>query len=156
MTKTIVTAKVGDNTVSLETGRLAKQADASVLATCGNNMVLVTVVSSKKETDFDFFPLTIEYQEKFYATGKIPGGYFRREARPSELSILSARLLDRPLRPMFPEGYKFETQVVATVLSSDGMFPADVLASVAASAALNISDIPFNGPTASIKIGRIG
>ncbi len=156
MTKTIVTAKVGDNTISLETGRLAKQADASVLASCGNNMVLVTVVSSKKETDFDFFPLTIEYQEKFYATGKIPGGYFKREARPSELSILSARLLDRPLRPMFPEGYNFETQIVATVLSSDGMFPMDVLAGAAASAALNISDIPFNGPTASVKVGRVG
>ncbi len=156
MNKITVSAKVGDNTITLETGRLAKLADASVLASCGNNMVLVTVVSSKRESNFDFFPLTIEFLEKFYATGKIPGGYFKREAKPSELAILSARLLDRPLRPMFPEGYNFETQVVATVLSSDGLFPTDVLASAAASAALHISNIPFNGPTGSIKIGRIG
>lgn len=155
MSKIIVSAKVGDNTITLETGRLAKLADAAVLASCGNNMVLVTVVSSKKETDFDFFPLTVEFLEKFYATGKIPGGYFKREAKPSELAILSARILDRPIRPMFPEGYNFETQVVATVLSSDGLFPTDVLASAAASAALHISNIPFNGPTASVKIGRI-
>ncbi|MES2769544.1 MAG: polyribonucleotide nucleotidyltransferase [Bdellovibrionota bacterium] len=155
MTKIISTAKVGDNTITLETGRLAKQADASVLATCGNNMVLVTVCSSRKETDFDFFPLTIEFQEKFYATGKIPGGYFKREARPTELAILSARLMDRPLRPMFPEGYNFETQVVTTVLSSDGLFPVDVLAGAAASAAIHISNIPFNGPTACVKVGRI-
>jgi polyribonucleotide nucleotidyltransferase len=155
MAKTIVTAKVGDNVITLETGRLAKQADASVLATCGNNMVLVTVCSSRKETDFDFFPLTIEFQEKFYATGKIPGGYFKREARPTELAILSARLMDRPLRPMFPEGYNFETQVVTTILSSDGVFPTDVLAGAAASAAIHISNIPFNGPTACVKVGRI-
>ena len=155
MTKTIATAKVGDNTITLETGRLANLADAAVLATCGNNMVLVTVCSSRKESNFDFFPLTIEFQEKFYATGKIPGGYFKREAKPTELAILSARLLDRPIRPMFPEGYNFETQVVATVLSSDGLFPTDVLASAATSAAIHISDIPFNGPTASVKVGRI-
>lgn len=155
MNKIIATAKVGDNLITLETGRLAKLADAAVLASCGNNMVLVTVVSSRKETDFDFFPLTVEFLEKFYATGKIPGGYFKREAKPSELAILSARLLDRPIRPMFPEGYNFETQVVATVLSSDGLFPTDVLASAAASAALHISNIPFNGPTASVKIGRV-
>lgn len=155
MNKIIATAKVGDNTITLETGRLAKLADGAVLASCGNNIVLVTVVSSRKETDFDFFPLTVEFLEKFYAAGKIPGGYFKREAKPSEFAILSARLLDRPIRPMFPEGYNFETQVVATVLSSDGLFPTDVLASAAASAALHISNIPFNGPTGSVKIGRV-
>jgi len=155
MNKIIATAKVGDNTITLETGRLAKLADGAVPASCGNNIVLVTVVSSRKETDFDFFPLTIEFLEKFYAAGKIPGGYFKREAKPSEYAILSARLLDRPLRPMFPEGYNFETQVVATVLSSDGLFPTDVLASAAASTALHISNIPFNGPTGSVKVGRV-
>lgn len=153
--KTIVQGQFGENTVSLETGWLAKQADGAVLAKCGNNMVLVTVVSSKKESNFDFFPLTVEFQEKFYATGRIPGGYFKREAKPSELATLSARLVDRPIRPMFPEGYKHETQVVATVLSSDGLFPVDILASLAASAAIHASDIPFNGPTAAVRVGRV-
>jgi polyribonucleotide nucleotidyltransferase len=153
--KTIIQGQFGDNTITLETGRLAKQADGSVLASCGNNMVLVTVVSSRKESTFDFFPLTVEFQEKFYATGKIPGGYFKREAKPSENATLSARMIDRPIRPMFPEGYRYDTQVVATVLSSDGQFPVDVLASVGASAAIHISNIPFNGPTASVRVGRV-
>lgn len=150
------TARVGNNTITFETGRLAKQADGAVLATCGNNMVLATVVSSKKESTLDFFPLTVEYVEKFYATGKIPGGYFKREGKPTDKATLSARLIDRPIRPMFPEGYRFETQVVATVLSSDNQFPVDILAGAAASAALSISDIPFNGPTASCRVARIG
>lgn len=150
-----VSAKFGEHTVTLQTGKLAKQADGSVLAKCGNNMVLVTVVSSRRESTFDFFPLTVEYQEKFYATGKIPGGYFKREARPSEYATLNARLIDRPIRPMFPEGYAFETQVVATVLSSDGEFPINVLASLGASAATHISDVPFNGPTCMVRLGRI-
>jgi polyribonucleotide nucleotidyltransferase len=150
-----VTGQFGDQTITFETGRLAKQADGSVLVTCGNNMVLVTAVSSKKESNMGFFPLTVEYQEKFYATGKIPGGYFKREGRPTELATLTARLLDRPIRPMFPEGYNYETQVIATVMSSDGLFPIDVLSSLAASAALHISDIPFNGPTCSVRIGRV-
>ncbi len=150
-----VTGQFGDQTITFETGRLAKQADGSVLVTCGNNMVLVTAVSSRKESNMGFFPLTVEYQEKFYATGKIPGGYFKREGRPTELAILNARLMDRPIRPMFPEGYNYETQVVATVMSSDGLFPVDVLSSLGASAALHISDIPFNGPTCSVRLGRI-
>ena len=145
----------GDQKITLETGKLAKQADGAVLASCGNNMVLVTVVSSRSEAKVDFFPLTVEFQEKFYSTGRIPGGYFRREGRPTELATLTARLIDRPMRPMFPEGYRFETQIVATVLSSDGLFPVDVLASAAASAAVHASDIPFNGPTASVRVGRI-
>lgn len=149
------TVKVGSNTITLETGWLAKQADGSVLAKCGNNMVLVTCVSSRKESTLDFFPLTVEFQEKFYATGKIPGGYFKREGKPTENATLSARLIDRPIRPMFPENYRHETQVVATVLSSDGQFPVDILASAAASAAIHISDVPFNGPTASVRVGRI-
>ncbi len=153
--KTTVTTLVGDKQITLETGRMAKQADGSVLVSCGNNVVLVTAVSSKKPTTLDFFPLTIEYIEKFFATGKIPGGYFKREGRPTTDAILTARLIDRPLRPKFPEGYRFETQVVATVLSADGAFPMEILASLGASAALHISDIPFDGPTASIQVARV-
>lgn len=153
--KTTVTTSVGGRQITIETGRLAKQADGSVLVSSGANMVLVTAVSAKEPKDVDFFPLTIEYQEKFYATGKIPGGYFKREGRPSSEQILIARLIDRPLRPKFPEGYRYDTQVVATVLSSDGSFPVEILSSLGASAALHISDIPFEGPTASVQVGRV-
>jgi polyribonucleotide nucleotidyltransferase len=152
--KTTVTTSVGGKQITIETGRLAKQADGSVLVTCGNNIVLVTAVSSKRESTLDFFPLTVEYQEKFYATGKIPGGYFKREAKPTTDAVLNARLIDRPIRPLFPEGYRYETQVVATTLSADGAFALEVLASIGASAALHISDIPFDGPTAAIQVGR--
>lgn len=151
-----VTATVGGKTITIETGRLAKQADGSALVSSGNNVVLVTAVSSKKESTLDFFPLTVEYQEKFYATGKIPGGYFKREGRPTNNATLTARLIDRPIRPCFPEGYRFETQVVATTLSYDGTFPIEMLASIGVSAALHISDIPFSGPTCAIQVGRIG
>ncbi len=153
--KTTVTTLVGDKQITIESGRLAKQADGSVLVSCGSNMVLVTAVSSKKPSAMDFFPLTVEYIEKFYATGKIPGGYFKREGRPTNDATLIARLIDRPIRPMFPEGYRFDTQVVATVLSADGSFPIEILGGLGASAALHISDIPFNGPTASLQVGRI-
>lgn len=151
-----VTATVGGKTITIETGRLAKQADGAVLVTCGNNMVLVTAVSSRKMSTLDFFPLTVEYQEKFYSTGKIPGGYFKREGRPTNNATLTARLIDRPIRPVFPEGYRHETQVVATTLSYDATFPIEMLASIGASAALHISDIPFGGPTCAVQIGRIG
>lgn len=153
--KTTVTTSVGGKQITIETGRMAKQADGSCLVTCGNNMVLVTAVSRREPSPLDFFPLTVEYIEKFYATGKIPGGYFKREGRPSTDQILTARLIDRPIRPSFPEGYRNETQVVATVLSADGTFPLEVLSSLGASAALHISDIPFNGPTAAIQVGRV-
>lgn len=153
--KTTVTTLVGDKQITIETGRMAKQADGSVIVSCGNNMVLVTAVSSKKESTLDFFPLTVEYIEKFYATGKIPGGYFKREGKPTNDAVLTARLIDRPIRPSFPEGYRYETQVVATVLSADGAFPIEILASLGASAALHISDIPFNGPTAALQVGRV-
>ncbi len=153
--KTTVSATIGGKTIQIETGRLAKQADGSTLVTCGNNIVLVTAVSSTRESGLDFFPLTVEYQEKFYATGRIPGGYFKREGRPTTNATLTARLLDRPLRPSFPEGYNYETQVVATVLSCDGTFPLETLASLGASSALYVSDIPFNGPTALVQVGRI-
>jgi polyribonucleotide nucleotidyltransferase len=153
--KTTVTTLVGDRQITIETGRLAKQADGSVLVSCGNNMVLVTAVSSTTKQNADFFPLTVEYIEKFYATGKIPGGYFKREGKPTTDATLSARLIDRPIRPSFPEGYRYDTQVVATVMSADGAFPIDMLASLGASAALHISDIPFNGPTAALQVGRV-
>ncbi len=153
--KQTVTFTIGSQTIELETGRIAKQADGSVLVTSGNNVVLVTVVSSKKETDLDFFPLTIEYAEKFYASGKIPGGFFKREGRPTTEATLNARLIDRPLRPSFPEGYRKDTQIVATIMSFDGTFPVEILASIGASAATHISDIPFNGPTAAIMLGRV-
>lgn len=154
--KTTVTTSVGGKQITIETGRLAKQADGAALVSCGNNMVLVTAVSSRKTSELDFFPLTVEYIEKFYATGKIPGGYFKREGKPTNDAILTARLIDRPIRPSFPEGYRSETQVVGTVLSADGAFPLEILASLGASAALHVSDIPFNGPTAAIQVGRIG
>lgn len=155
MNKITVSGRFGESTVTIETGRLAKQADGSVLVSAGNNMVLVTAVSSKEKSNADFFPLTVEYQEKFYATGKIPGGYFKREGRPTTNATLTARLIDRPIRPSFPEGYRFETQVVATTLSFDGTFPIEVLASLGASAALHVSDVPFNGPTAAVQVARI-
>ncbi len=151
-----VTTSIAGKQITIETGRLAKQTDGSVLVTSGNNMVLVTVVSNKTaKPDQGFFPLTVEYIEKFYATGKIPGGYFKREGKPSNDSVLSARMIDRPIRPLFPEGYLNDTQVVATVLSADGSFSMDVLSSLGASAALHISDIPFAGPVATCQVGRV-
>lgn len=153
--KQTVSFTIGSQKIELETGRIAKQADGSVLVTAGNNVVLVTAVSSRKDSDMDFFPLTVEYAEKFYASGKIPGGFFKREGRPTSEATLNARLIDRPLRPSFPEGYNKDTQVVATILSFDGTFPVEILSSIGASAATHISDIPFNGPTAAIMIGRV-
>lgn len=154
--KTTVTTSIAGRQITIETGRLAKQTDGSVLVSCGNNVVLVTAVSAKEaKPDQGFFPLTVEYIEKFYAVGKIPGGYFKREAKPSNDSVLSARIIDRPIRPLFPEGYLNDTQVVATILSADGAFPMDVLAGLGASAALHISDIPFAGPTAAVQVARV-
>ena len=156
MKKEIVKFDIDGRKVAIESGRLAKQADGSVLVSSGNNIVLVTVVSSNHPSKFDFFPLTVEYSEKFYSTGKIPGGYFKREGRPSGEATLNCRLIDRPLRPCFPEGYNFETQVVATILSYDGQYPINSLASIGASAALHCSNIPFNGPIVSLKVIKCG
>ena len=147
---------VGGKKIQIETGALARQAHGAVLVTCGEDQVLVTVVSDRKESDVDFFPLTVEYQERFYSAGKIPGGFFRREGRPSYESTLLARMVDRPIRPCFPDGYCYETQIVATVLSYSGEFPIGILASLGASAAVHISDIPFNGPVASVQVAKIG
>lgn len=151
-----VTTSIAGKQITIETGRLAKQTDGSVLVTCGNNVVLVTAVSAKEaKPDQSFFPLTVEFIEKYYAIGKIPGGYFKREGKPSNDSVLSARIVDRPIRPLFPEGYLNDTQVVCTILSADGSFSMDVLASLGASAALHISNIPFAGPTAACHVARV-
>lgn len=141
--------------VSLETGWLAKQADGAVLVRSGGNAVLVTAVSSTRESTMGFFPLTVEFSEKMYAAGRVPGGYFKREGRPTSFTTLNARMIDRPIRPCFPEGYQFETQVVATVMSYDGKFPVEIMASMGASAALHISNVPFNGPTCAATVGRL-
>ena len=132
-----------------ETGRLAKQAHGAVLVTYGESVVLVTAVSGDERPGIDFFPLTCDYVEKTFAAGKIPGGFFKREGRQRDDEILTSRLIDRPCRPLFPEGFRNDTQVIATVLSSDKENPTDVLAMTAASAALHISDIPWAGPFAA-------
>jgi len=135
---------------------MAKQASGSVLASYGDTVVLATAVASQNvKPGIDFLPLTVDYQEKAYAAGKIPGGYFKREGRPSEKEVLTSRLIDRPMRPLFPEGYYYETQVIAAVLSADQTGTSDVIGITAASAALTLSDVPFDGPVAGVKIGRV-
>ena len=142
--------------LSIEVGRLAKQADGAALVQYGETVVLVTAVAAKElKMDTDFFPLTVDYQEKTFAAGKIPGGFFKREGRPSEKEILTCRLIDRSIRPLFAEGLRCETQVIATVLSADRENDPDVLAMLGTSVALHVSDIPFNGPLAGVRIGRI-
>jgi polyribonucleotide nucleotidyltransferase len=142
--------------LSLETGRLARQAHGAVLAQYGDTVVLATVVSAYEGREkVDFLPLTVDYQEKTFAAGKIPGGFFKREGRPSEKEILTSRLIDRALRPLFPKGYDKETQIVVTVLSADRDNEPDMLALIAASAALEVSDVPHNGPVAAVRMGRI-
>jgi polyribonucleotide nucleotidyltransferase len=148
--------KLGNGNITIETGRMAKQADGAVTVQLGGTVVLATAVCSKSmRPDIDFFPLTVEYQEKTYAAGKIPGGWFKREGRPTGKEILTSRLIDRPIRPLFPKGLVNDVQVVALVLSSDGENDSDVLAMIGASAALTISDVPFNGPMGAVRVGRI-
>lgn len=147
---------IAGRTLRLETGRIAKQADGAIWASYGETVILATAVSAQTaKPGTDFLPLTVDYQEKTYAAGKIPGGYFKREGRPSEKEVLTSRLIDRPLRPLFPENYYFETQVIASVLSVDKTGLSDVIGITAASAALAISNIPFQGPVAGVKIGRV-
>ena len=144
----------GHDTLTLETGKVARQADAAIIATYGETSVLAAVVFEKKpKAGFDFFPLTVHYQEKYYAAGKIPGGFFKREARPSEKETLTSRLIDRPIRPLFVPGFKHETQVICTVLSHDLENDPDVVAMIAASAALTLSGAPFRGPIGCARVG---
>ena len=148
--------KVGRENIVIETGKMAKQADGSCTVRLGGTVVLSSAVCSKNIRDnIDFFPLTVEYQEKTYAAGKIPGGFFKREGRPSEKEILTSRLIDRPIRPLFPDGFRNEIQVVNLVISSDSENDSDVLAMLGASTALSISNIPFDGPIAALRVGRI-
>ena len=148
--------RVGEQDLVLETGKLAKQADGSVTVRYGDTIILVTAVSAKEKKDVDFLPLTVEYQEKLYSAGRIPGSYFRREGRLTEKETLTSRLVDRSCRPLFPDGYAYETQVIASVISSDSENEGDIHGITGASAALMLSNIPFNGPIAGIRVGRVG
>ncbi len=155
-TPKVFETQVDGKTIRIETGRLAKQAHGSVLVSCGESAVLVTAVADAKTKEgVDFLPLTVNYQEQSYAAGKIPGGFFKREGKPSEREVLTSRLIDRPLRPLFPEGWRSETQVIALVVSADPENDPDVLAMIGASAALTISDIPFDGPIGAVRVGRV-
>jgi polyribonucleotide nucleotidyltransferase len=157
LNKQTVEIEWGGRPLKLETGRIGRQADGSVLAQYGGTTVLATAVAAKEpRAGIDFFPLTVNYQEKTFAAGKIPGGYFKREGRPTEKETLTSRLIDRPIRPLFPAGFKNETQVVATVLSHDMENDPDVVALIASSAALTLSGIPFFGPIAAARVGYIG
>ena len=148
--------KVGDRELSIETGKVAKQADGAVVIRYGETMVLVTAVSTNTPREgIDFFPLTVEYRESTYAAGRIPGNYFRREGRPNEKETLTSRLIDRPCRPLFPDGYKNETQIIATVISADDANDPDVISITGASCALYLSDIPFHNPIAGVRVGLI-
>ncbi|MDQ3748567.1 MAG: polyribonucleotide nucleotidyltransferase, partial [Acidobacteriota bacterium] len=148
--------KLGDKELIIETGKVAKQADGAVVVRYGDTMILVTAVSARTAKEgLDFFPLTIEYRESTYSAGRIPGNYFRREGRPNEKEVLTCRMIDRPVRPLFPEGYRFETQIVGSVISADLDNDPDVIAMTGASLALYLSDIPFENPIAAIRVGLI-
>ncbi|MEY2485056.1 MAG: polyribonucleotide nucleotidyltransferase [Verrucomicrobiota bacterium] len=151
-----VTAQIGSTQISIETGKIAKLADGAVIVSCGDTMILASAVSATaiKEGQ-DYFPLTVDYREKAAAVGKIPGGYFKREGRPSEKETLTSRMIDRPLRPLFPQGYFYDTQVISILLSADGQNDPDILAINGASAALCVSDIPFAGPIGAVRVGRV-
>ena len=151
-----VTAQIGSHSISIETGKIAKLADGAVVVSCGDTIVMASAVSatSIKEGQ-DWFPLTVDYREKAAAVGKFPGGYFKREGRPSEKETLTSRMTDRPLRPLFPAGYLYDTQIISMLLSADGQNDPDILAINGASAALCVSDIPFAGPIGAVRVGRV-
>jgi polyribonucleotide nucleotidyltransferase len=148
--------ELNGRTLTIETGRIAKQANGSALVRYGDTVILATAVASRNPIEYrGFLPLSVEYREKTYAIGKIPGGFFKREGRPKEKEVLSARLIDRPIRPLIPKDFPYEIQVVISIFSSDKENDADVLGTIGASVALSISDIPFNGPIASVRMGRL-
>ena len=155
MNKVIKTFQYGQHEVRLETGAVARQANGAVIASMGDTVVMVTVVGKKESRGHDFFPLTVDYEERTYAAGKIPGGFFKREGRPSEAAILTCRLIDRPIRPMFADGFMNEVQVVVTVLSIDPEINPDILALIGTSAALEISELPFQGPMGAARVGFV-
>ena len=146
---------IGEQTLSIETGKIAKQAHGAVVVRLGDTMVLVAAVEGEEDPERDFFPLTVDYREKTYAAGKFPGGFIKREGRPSTKEILTSRLIDRPIRPLFPAHYVNEVQVMASVLSADKETDPDVLSMIGASAALHVSHIPFLHPTGAVRVGRI-
>jgi polyribonucleotide nucleotidyltransferase len=149
--------EIAGKTLTIETGRMAKQADGAVIVTIGETMIIATVVAAKTAKEGqDFFPLTVEYREKFYAAGKIPGGFFKREGKAREKEVLTSRLIDRPLRPLFPEGYLNEVQIITQVISFDGINDPDIIAIIGSAAALEISDIPFDGPVGAVRVGKVG
>ena len=154
--RVIVERAFNDAPISFESGWIAKQANGAVIVRCGDTMVLCTVCRADPRPDQDFFPMVVDYQEKFFAAGRIPGGYLKREGRPAEHEVLTSRLIDRPIRPLFPDYYMDEIQIMATVLSVDGEHSPDMLAITGCSAALHISDIPFLGPLAGVRVGRVG
>src|SRR5881275_738568 len=151
-----VTVDVGGREITFEAGKLAKQADGAVLIRAGDTMVLATAQGRLEAREgADFFPLTVDVEERIYAAGKIPGGFFKREGRPTERAILTARMIDRPIRPLWPKGFKNEVQVICTVLSADMVVPHDILCINGASAALMLSPLPFAGPVGAVRIGRL-
>src|SRR5215218_10327555 len=151
-----ISFQVGAGTITIETGKLAKQADGAVTVQLGETIVMVAAVAaSKAKPGQDFFPLTVDYREKAAAAGKFPGGYFKREGRPSEKETLTSRMTDRPLRPLFPSGYFYDTQIISILLSADGENDPDILAINGASAALCVSDIPFNGPIGAVRVAHV-
>ncbi len=150
-----VTVEVGGRTLTLETGKVAKQANGAVVARYGDTVVLITACMDTKPNDRDFLPLTVDYREYTYSAGKIPGGFFKREGRPTEREILTSRMIDRPLRPLFPESWRNETQIVAMVLSADSENDPDMIGITGASAAAFISDLPFTTPVAAVRVGLL-
>src|SRR5271168_2630705 len=150
-----VSVEIGGRLMTFETGKIARQAHGAVVVRYGDTFMVATACMDNKATEKDFLPLTVDYREYTYSAGKIPGGFFKREGRPSEREILTSRLTDRPLRPLFPEGWSTETQIVAMVLSADSENDPDVIALTAASAALYISNIPFDNPIACVRIGML-
>ena len=151
-----VERRIGSETLKIETGKLGRQAAGSVLVSYGETVVMVAVVRAEPRPGIDFFPLTCDYREKAYAAGKFPGGFFKREARPSTKEVLAMRLMDRPLRPLFPDSCKKEIQVQAVVLSADQRNDPDVLAMIAAGASVSFSSLPFAGPVGAVRVGCLG
>src|ERR1700716_223170 len=150
-----VTVEVGGRTLTLESGKIAKQANGAITARYGDTVVLTTACMASQMNDRDFLPLTVDYRENTYSAGKIPGGFFKREGRPSEKEVLTSRMIDRPLRPLFPESWRNETQIVAMVLSADSENDPDVIGITGASAAAFISDLPFTTPVAAVRVGLV-